>query len=140
MRIVVSTEIDRPVAKVWRWYAVDHVRNHPRWNPDMEMEQLTEGRIGLGTRIWRRNHHFDEPVEGEMEVTEWEPERAMGVRIHDANMDTEGRATFDPLGPEATRLTIEADFPGIDEGTAERLRPLIERSVRNIRHMMESEL
>ena len=33
MRIAVSTEIDRPVAAVWRWYAVDHVRNHPRRLP-----------------------------------------------------------------------------------------------------------
>lgn len=140
MRIAVSTDIDRPVAEVWRWYAVDHVRNHPRWDPDMEMDQITDGPIGLGTRIRRRNRHLEEPVEGEMEVTEWEPERVMGARIRDANMDTQGRVTFDPLGTNRTRLTIEADFPGMDEATADRIRPLIERTGRNIRELIESEV
>jgi hypothetical protein len=30
MEIQVSKEIHRPVADVWRFYAVEHVRNHPR--------------------------------------------------------------------------------------------------------------
>jgi uncharacterized protein YndB with AHSA1/START domain len=55
MEIEVETTIDRPVADVWRWYAVEHVRNHPRWDPDMELEQLSDGPMGLGTRIRRRN-------------------------------------------------------------------------------------
>src|SRR5918996_1525525 len=50
MKITVSTDIDRPVAAVWQWYAVEHVRNHPRWDPDMELEQISQGPIGLVTR------------------------------------------------------------------------------------------
>jgi hypothetical protein len=99
MRIEVSTTIDRPVAQVWRWYAVEHVRNHPRWDPDMGLEQLSKGPIGLGTRIRRRNVRWGEPIEGEMEIVEWEPERAMAARIHDANMDMDGRTTFETDGP-----------------------------------------
>jgi hypothetical protein len=30
MDVQVSTEVERPVADVWRFYAVEHVRNHPR--------------------------------------------------------------------------------------------------------------
>ena len=81
MWIEVSTTIDRPVAEVWRWYAVEHVRNHPRWDPDIELEQVSEGPIGLGTRIRRRNVRWGAPIEGEMEIVEWEPERAMATRI-----------------------------------------------------------
>jgi hypothetical protein len=139
MKIVVSTEIGRPVADVWRWYAVDHVRNHPRWDPDMELTQITDGPVGLGTRIRRRNRHSGEPVDGEMEIVAWEPERVMGARIRDADMDTHGRVTFEAIGPNRTRLTIEADFPGMAEATADRIRPLVARSARNIRHLMESE-
>jgi hypothetical protein len=43
MKIEVSELIDRPPAEVFRFVAVDHVRNHPRWDPQMELEQLTEG-------------------------------------------------------------------------------------------------
>jgi hypothetical protein len=138
MKITVSTTVDRPLRDVWRWYAVDHVRNHPRWDPDMELEQISEGSIGLGTRIRRLNHHFDGPVEGEMQITEWEPERLMGVQIHDANLDTVGRVTFEALGPARTRLLIEADYLGVDAASAERIRPLMERTARNVRQLIES--
>jgi len=139
MKVAVSTTIERPVAAVWRWYAVDHVRNHPRWDPDMELEPISEGPIGLGTTIRRRNRHFGDPIEGEMEIVEWEPERAMGVRIHDANADTHGRVTFEALGPNATRLTLEADFPGLDDSKVDQLRPMIERTAHNIRQLVESD-
>lgn len=108
MKITVSTTIARPIAEVWRWYAVEHVRNHPRWDPEMELEQLSPGPIGLGTRIRRRNRHFDVPIDGEMEIIEWEPEHVMGAQIHDANLDIAGRVTFQSLGEATTRLTIEA--------------------------------
>jgi hypothetical protein len=140
MKIAVSTEVDRPIATVWRWYAVEHVRNHPRWDPDMELDQITPGPIGYGTRIRRRNRHFDEPIDGEMEVVEWEPERSMGVHIRDANTETDGRVAFESLGSDRTRLTIEADFPGMDAVTAARIRPLMDRTARNIRQLLEAEV
>jgi hypothetical protein len=140
LKIAVSTELDRPIAAVWRWYAVEHVRNHPRWDPDMELEQITPGPISKGTRIRRRNRHFDEPIDGEMEVVEWEPEHSMGVHIRDANADTDGRVVFESLESDRTRLTIEADFLGMDEETAARIRPLIERTARNIKQLLEAEV
>jgi hypothetical protein len=127
------------VASVWTWYAVEHVRNHPRWDPDMELEKISDGPIGLGTRIRRRNRHFGEPIEGEMEIVEWEHERAMGVHIHDANTDTTGRVTFEALGPSRTRLTIEADFPNLDASKVDQLRPLVERTASNVCQLVESE-
>jgi hypothetical protein len=139
MKIKVSTEINRPLAAVWHWYAEQHVRNHPRWDPEMELEQVTAGPIGLGTMIRRRNRHFENPVEGMMEIVEWDPGRLMATRIRDANMATEGSAAFEPLGPEHTRLTIEADMPGIDQPTADRIRPLMERTAENIRALLERE-
>jgi hypothetical protein len=140
MKITVSTTIARPLADVWRWYAVDHVRNHPRWDPEMELEQLSTGPIGLGTRIRRRNRHFGVPIDGEMEIVEWDPEHVMGAQIHDANLDTAGRVSFERLGETTTRLTIEADFPGMDDGSAQVIRPGMERTARNIRRLMESDV
>lgn len=140
MRITVTTTVDRPVSDVWRWYAVDHVRNHPRWDPEMELQQISDGPIGLGTRIRRRNRHFDAPIDGEMQIVEWEPEHLMGAAIQDANLHTVGRVTFEALGPARTRLTIDADFPGMDEATAERIRSRMERTARNVRQLIESDV
>jgi hypothetical protein len=140
MRLDVSTTIDRPVADVWRWYAVEHVLNHPRWDPDMHLEQISEGPIGLGTRVRRRNTRWGEPVEGEMEIVEWEPERAMGARIRDANMAMEGRVTFEEEGPNRTVLTIVTDIPGIDEAQADHLSAMVQRSIENIKRLAEADL
>ncbi len=139
MRIEVSTTVDRSVLDVWRWYAEDHVRNHPRWDPDMELEQISEGPIGLGTKIRRRNARFGAPVEGEMVVVEWEPERALGMTIHDANMDMYGRTTFEDQGEDATLLTITSDIPGLDESRAEVVASRMERTIQNVKTLIESD-
>lgn len=139
MKISVSTTVERSIANAWQWYAVEHVRNHPRWDPEMELEQISVGPIGLGTKIRRRNRHFDEPVDGEMQIIEWKPERAMGVKIHDANLKSVGRVTFEAIGPARSRLTIDTDFPGMDEATAQRIRPSMDRTARNICQLIESD-
>jgi hypothetical protein len=51
LRVQVSEVIDRPVAEVFHFYAREHVRNHPRWDPDMQLEQVSDGPIGVGTII-----------------------------------------------------------------------------------------
>ena len=55
MKITVSTTIAKPIAEVWRWYAVDHVRNHPRWDPEMELELIVAGTDRTG--------HPDQPAQ-----------------------------------------------------------------------------
>jgi uncharacterized protein YndB with AHSA1/START domain len=140
MEVQVSKDIDRPVADVWRFYAVEHVRNHPRWDPDMHLEQLTDGPIGVGTRIRRVNTRWGQPVEGEMEIVEFEPQRAMGAVIHDANMDIQGRATFEPRGTDETLLTMSVAVPGLDDPEkVEFMRSMMQRSVDNMKAMMEAE-
>ena len=118
MKVEVSQVIDRPVATVFRFYGHDHVRNHPRWDPMMELEQISDGPIGVGTVIHRRNTHFGDPVEGTMEVTEFEENHAMGVVIHDGETETLGRMVCEPLGSDQTRIFISADMPWLDDPAA----------------------
>jgi hypothetical protein len=138
--VQVSTEVESPIADVWRFYATDHVRNHPRWDPDMHLEQLSDGPIGLGTRIRRVNTRWGTPVEGEMEIVEFEPERAMGAVIHDANMDIQGRAVFESRGAERTVLTMFVDVPALDDPEkVEFMRSMMQRSVDNMKRLIETE-
>ena len=138
VRIEVSQEIDRPVGVVFNFYADDHVRNHPRWNPDIELWRHSDEPLGLGTIIQRRNSHGDTPVEGTMEVVEYEPNRAIGMVIREGTMETEGRATFEEVGEGRTRLTIRAEMP-IDESMKDRMSILLQRSVGNIKELIEAE-
>lgn len=140
VRFQVSKEIERPVSDVWHFYAVEHVRNHPRWDPHMELEQITPGPIGLGTRIRRRSTHGPTPADGEMEVVEFEPERAFGLSIHDPDMEMEGRVTFEPRGPERTLLTGVVDIPGMEESAdMDALTSSIEQSLNRVKAMIETE-
>lgn len=139
VQLQVSQVIDRPVDKVFHFYAHEHVRNHPRWNPDLQLEQVSDGPIGVGTIIRRHHTHTGTPVEGTMEVVEFEPERAFGVRIHDGPTETSGRATFKAESQERTLLTISAEFPDMDESMKSLIHSLMERSARNIKHLIESE-
>ncbi|HET6713961.1 MAG TPA: SRPBCC family protein [Actinomycetota bacterium] len=141
MEVQVSTEVDRPVADVWRFYAVEHVHNHPRWDPDMRLEKLSDGPITVGTRIRRVNTRWDTPVEGEMEVVEFDPERALAVSIHDRNMDAQGRATFEARGPARTLVTVTTRIEGMDDPEKlEFLTRMMQRSVDNVKRLIETEI
>jgi uncharacterized protein YndB with AHSA1/START domain len=136
-----SIEIDKPIADVWRWYAEDHVRNHPRWNPDLELEQISDGPMGVGTKIRRRNTMGETPIEGEMEVTEFDPPRAMGVSISDGEIESLGLGTLEERGPGRTLLTIAADISGPDDPeSAQFVKTMMGRSLANMKAMMEAEI
>ena len=100
VRIEVSEEIERPVSVVFKFYAEDHVRNHPRWDPDIELWLDSEVPISAGTVIRRRNSRSGTPVEGTMEVVEWEPNRSMGVVTRDGPMEIHGQGHFRRDGRE----------------------------------------
>jgi hypothetical protein len=113
----------------------------PGGDPDVKLEQITEGPIGIGTVIRRRNTHFDTPVEGTIKVVEFEPERVIASVIHDGPVECHGRVTFTEQGPGRTAITLTAEFPGMDESSMDvgRLRTLMDRSARNIKRLVESE-
>jgi uncharacterized protein YndB with AHSA1/START domain len=139
MELEVSTVIDRPVATVWDFFAVRHVENHPRWDPDLELEKATEGPVGVGTVIRRRSARFETPTEGTMEITEFEPERSMRVHTRDGEMVINGWARFATPTDGQTQLTIGGEFPGLDDSMEATFRPLIERSAATIKTLIESE-
>jgi uncharacterized protein YndB with AHSA1/START domain len=139
MQVEVSTVINRPVSTVWEFYAVNHVENHPRWDPSLELEATSDGPIGLGTVIKRRATRFGETTEGTMEVVEFEPEKAMRVKTQDGPMTINGWVLFEVFGDDETRIALGGEFPGIDDSMEEKIRPMMERSATNIKTLIESE-
>ncbi|MGD2043313.1 MAG: SRPBCC family protein [Acidimicrobiia bacterium] len=139
MRVDASITVDRPVADVWEFYAVNHVTNHPRWDETIELEATSDEPLGVGSVIKRRVTRFGNVTEGTMEVTEFEPESAMRVRTQDGPMTIDGFATFQAVGDEQTEFTIGGDIPGIDETMADQIRSMMRTSVANIKALIESE-
>jgi uncharacterized protein YndB with AHSA1/START domain len=136
MKLEFSEVIDRPPADVFRFIATDHVQNHPRWDPQMELQQVTEGPIGVGTVIHRRHTHSGAPQEGTMEVVEFEPPHVFGLAIHDGPVEMVSRMAFEPSGQNATRILATLDVPTVTEPMD---RAPIERSLNRMKELIEAE-
>lgn len=134
----VSKVIDRPVSAVFAWYADDHIRNHPRWDPDIELEATSPQPLGVGSVIRRWNSRSGTRIEGEMEIVEFERDRLLAMVIRDGPMEMHGRATFQPAGDGATILTLTVDPPGMVDEAA--LAAGIEGSLRKMKQMIEAEV
>jgi uncharacterized protein YndB with AHSA1/START domain len=136
MKLELSQVIDRPPDEVFRFIAADHVPNHPRWDPKMELRQVTEGPIGVGTVIHRRQTHTGTPQEGTMEVVEFSPPSVFGMVIRDGPVEMHSRMTFAPHAPHATRITATLDVPSMTEP----MDPApIQQSMRRMKELIESE-
>jgi hypothetical protein len=141
VRVQVSEVIDRPVADVFHFTGREHVRNHPRWDPYMQLEQVSGGPLGVGTIINRVNSHSGTPVEGTMEIVEFEPNRAMGMVIQDGPVEVNARATYEAMSHGRTTLTFNVEFPGMDESMdTSLLTSQMQQSLRNIKQLIESEV
>ncbi len=131
-----SEVIERPPADVFRFVATDHVKNHPRWDPQITLAQETSGPMGVGTRIHRSRAGGDARVEGEMEITEFEPDRVMGAVIRDGPMEIRSWMTVEPEGEVASRLTITVES---DDAPVQMMEEPIRGSLRRIKEMVEAE-
>ena len=140
VKVQVSEVIDRSVAEVFYFFAEEHVRNHPRWDPFMQLEQVSDGPISVGTIIKRINSRSGTPVEGTMEVVEFEPNGAIGMIVHDGPVEMRGRTTFEAVSDGETTLTINVEIPSMDESMEDMMRGAIQKSLQNIKQLIESEV
>jgi hypothetical protein len=106
----------------------------------MELRQETPGPIGVGTRIVRRQTRLGAPIDGTMEITEFEQDRSFGAVIRDETptgpLEIRSRMTVEPEGGSGTRLTFHLDIPSM----AESMDPsMIEGSLDRIKALIEAE-
>lgn len=136
-----SQVIDRPIDKVFHFYAVEHVRNHPRWDSDIELWLDDDAPLAIGTVIHRRNKRSGKVVEGTMKVLEYETNRLMAMEIHDGSAVMYGKTTFEALNENQTRLTTIIDIPWMDENADKTfLNSRLEHAAQIRKQLMESEL
>ena len=135
-----SGVIDHRVSKVFQFHAVEHVQNHPRWDPNIQLDHLTDGPMAVGKKIKRINSRSGQPVEGTMEVTEFELNRVVTMLIHDGPVRLIARATYEAEGEEKTLLTMNIEFPDLDQMDIEMLVTAMQGSIRNINQLLLSDV
>ena len=144
--ISVGAYYEAPPAEVWK--VLEPIESHVDWMADAELIRFVGDQTrGVGTRFECVTRVGPIRLTDRMEVTEWEPERAMGVR-HEGLVAGTGRFTLEPLdgarrtrftwqetltfpwwlgGPVGARIGGQAVLRRIWRGNLERLRTLVER-------------
>lgn len=143
-RIRVSTTIDAPRAAVWA--DVADIASHASWMEDAVAIRFTSRRTtGVGTSFDCDTRLGPLRLTDKMEVTEWSPRRAMGIR-HVGLVTGTGRFTLDRRRRGRTRFTWEERlaFPwwmggpvGAQVGGVV-LRLVWKRSLRNLKRRLET--
>lgn len=101
-RIRVATIIDAPPARVWA--DVEDLATHPEWMHDAVSIRFTSPiRSGVGTTFDCATRVGPFRITDRMEVTQWEPERALGIR-HVGVVSGEGRFVLKPCRGGRTRF------------------------------------
>ena len=95
--------------------------------------------MGVGKRIKRINSRSGKPVEGTMEVTEFEPNQAVTMIIHDGPVKMIARVTYEGEGDNRTRLTMSIEFPDLDEMDTNMLVGGMQQSIQNINRLLTTE-
>ena len=115
------TEISKPVADVFRFIAIEHARNHARWDPaGLEVKQLDPGPVKVGTRFdySRRAMGWHQVLR--LVVTDMVPDRKFAFSVEGS---WRGAIIYsmEPAGPSSTLL----DFDGhMELGGPQLLSPL----------------
>ena len=95
------------------WAAIEDIGTHTRWMADAEWIRFTSDRHeGVGATFDCGTRVGPFRLTDRMEITEWDPGRAMGVR-HVGLVTGAGRFTLDHAGADLTRFTWEEqlEFP-----------------------------
>jgi hypothetical protein len=138
VKIQVSQLIKKPVDQVFHFYAINHVKNHPRWDPDIALSLDSDEPIKAGSIIHRINRRSGSPVKGTMEVVEFESNQSFGVVIHDGPVEIRGRTVFKEINENQSKLIIQIEFPDIDQLEEKDIFiKRIEASTENIKRMLE---
>lgn len=92
------------------WDAVEDLSSHVEWMRDAEAIRFTSAkRRGVGTSFDCDTRVGPFRLRDRMEVTEWRPERTIGIR-HSGVVTGEGRFRLRRAAPGRTRFTWEEEL------------------------------
>src|SRR5689334_1404774 len=105
MRIQASTVIDRDPNAVFDFTAVDHIDNHPRWDPSVTgIASLTPGQFGLGSRFRLDRRTAGRMEAREFEVTEWRAPSEFTITTSSPGFRLALREQLAASGPHGTTM------------------------------------
>ena len=107
----VSVVINRPLGEVFT--KLTDLENNERWRSGtIQAEKTSAGDVGVGTTYRMVNSAFGRRMEGEAEVTEFEPNRRF-VTKNRSGVPIETERIFEPVeGGTRVTFTVKAELAG----------------------------
>ena len=136
-----GTLIDKPVKDVFAFVADPN--NMSKWNSAVvSLEQVTPGDIGVGTKFKSTGEMMGRRIEGEMEITAYEPDTKCGFQVNAGPMQVNITLSFKTVGT-GTKVSLNAqgnpaDFFKIAEGMMTgRVKSMMEENLARLKSQLE---
>ena len=142
VKIVISTMINRPVEEVFAF--VSNPENFPKWISSSREVKITSVRpIGIGTTFRPVVTFLGRRIEGESEVTEYEPNRRYVEKTISGPIPVENSITFERVeGGTLVSFTSVAEPGGFFKLAEPLLVSLVKRQFQadfaNLKDLMEA--
>ena len=103
VKLEISTVINRPVEEVFAFLSIPE--NDPKWiSSSNDVKKTSEGPIGVGATFRTVVRFLGRRIEGESEITEYEPKRRYATKSKSGPVPVKSRVTFERV-EGGTRVT-----------------------------------
>jgi carbon monoxide dehydrogenase subunit G len=101
-----GTLVDKPIQDVFAFVADPN--NMSKWNSAVvSLEQVTPGKVGVGTKFKSVGEMMGRRIEGEMQVVAYEPDTKCGFQVNAGPMQVTMTMTFKTVGT-GTKISLNA--------------------------------
>jgi len=136
-----SALIDKPVKDVFTFVA--NPNNMSKWNSAVvSIQQVTPGAVGVGTKFKNIGEALGRRIEGEMQVTAYEPDSKCGFQLQAGPMQMNLTISFKTVGT-GTKLSLNAQgnpagiFKLAEGLMAGRVKSLMEENLARLKSVLE---
>ena len=133
--------IDKPIGDVFAF--VGNPNNMSKWNTVIvSLEQITPGDVGLGTKFKSTGEMMGRRIEGEMQVTAYEPDTKCGFQMNAGPMQVNLMLMFKTVGT-GTKISLNAQgnpagvFKLAEGVMAGRVKSMMEENLARLKSALE---
>jgi carbon monoxide dehydrogenase subunit G len=136
-----STLVDRPMKDVFAF--VSNLNNMPKWNSAVvSLEQVTPGAVGVGMKFKSVGEMMGRRIEGEVQVTSYEPDTKTGFQMNAGPMQMNVTISFKPVGTGTkVGLNAQGNPAGVfklAEGMMQgRVKSMMEENLARLKSVLE---
>lgn len=136
-----GTLIDKPVKDVFAFVADPN--NMSKWNSTVvSLEQITPGEVGVGTKFKSTGEMLGRRVEGEMQVTAYEPDTKCGFQVNAGPIQVNMNLSFKTVGT-GTKISLNAQgnpagfFKLAESVMTGRVKSMMEENLARLKSQLE---